>query len=165
MKKNQKQVDVNLTLKGNYGLFLMAKNGSRSILKNIIATLKMTKTLIDDLDFDNLEKYQSRSLVAWLKRNTGSQEQKELVQQTIEKRKFEVFQKIRDRVQINYRLSIETSEKIRKICKKIGCYKTIKINDESVFLECKDKSSIEPTELARLILEEKIQELYDKVFV
>ena len=125
----------------------------------------MTKTLIDDLDFDNLEKYQSRSLVAWLKRNTGSQKQKELVQQTIEKRKFDVYKKIRDRVQINYRLSIETSEKIRKICKEIGCYKTIKINDESVFLECKDKSSIEPTELARLILEEKIQELYDKVFV
>ena len=57
----------------------------------------MTKTLIDDLDFDNLEKYQSRSLVAWLKRNIGSQEQKELVQQTIEKRKFEVFQKIKKR--------------------------------------------------------------------
>ena len=125
----------------------------------------MTKTLIDNLDFNNLEKYQSRSLVAWLKRNTGSQKQKELVQQTIEKRKFEVFQKIRDRVQINYRLSIETSEKIKKICKEIGCYKTIKINDESVFLECKDKSSIEPTELAKLLLEEKIQELYDKVFV
>tara|TARA_R100001440_G_scaffold65774_1_gene86685 strand:+ start:395 stop:772 length:378 start_codon:yes stop_codon:yes gene_type:complete len=125
----------------------------------------MTKTLIDDLDFDNLKKYQSRSLVAWLKRNTGSQKQKELVQQTIEKRKFEVFQKIRERVQINYRLSIETSEKIRKICKEIGCYKTIKINDKSVFLECKDKSSIEPTELAKLLLEEKIQELYDKVFV
>ena len=125
----------------------------------------MTKTLIDDLDFDNLEKYQSRSLVAWLKRNTGSQEQKELVQQTIEKRKFEVFQKIRDRVQINYRLSIETSEKIRKICKEICCYKTIKINNESVFLECKDKNSIEPTELAKLLLEEKIQELYDKVFI
>ena len=143
----------------------MAKNGLKSILKNIIATLKMTKTLIDDLDFDNLEKYQSRSLVAWLKRNIGSQEQKELVQQTIEKRKFEVFQKIRDRVQINYRLSIETSEKIRNICKEIGCYKTIKINDESVFLECKDKSSIEPTELAKLLLEEKIQELHDKVFI
>ena len=43
MKKNQKQVDVNLTLKGNYGLFLMAKNGSKSILKNIIANLKMTE--------------------------------------------------------------------------------------------------------------------------
>ena len=124
----------------------------------------MKKTLIDELDFDNLEKYQSRSLVAWLKRNTGSQEQKKLVQQTIEKRKFEVFQKIRDRVQINYRLSIETSEKIKKICKEINCYKTIKINDESVFLECKDKSSIEPTELAKLLLEEKIQELYNKVF-
>ena len=107
----------------------------------------MTKTLIDDLDFDNLEKYQSRSLVAWLKRNTGSKEQKELIEHTIEKRKFDVY------------------KKIRKICKEIGCYKTIKINDESVFLECKDKSSIEPTELARLILEEKIQELYDKVFV
>ena len=125
----------------------------------------MTKTLIDDLDFDNLEKYQSRSLVAWLKRNIGSQEQKELIEQTIEKRKNEVFQKIRDRVQINYRLSIETSEKIRKICKEIDCYKTIKINDESVFLECKDKSFIEPTELAKLLLEEKIQELYNKVFI
>jgi exonuclease VII small subunit len=34
---------VNLTLKDNYGLFLMAKNGSKSILKNIIATLKMTE--------------------------------------------------------------------------------------------------------------------------
>ena len=34
---------MNLTLKGNYGLFLMAKNGSKSILKNIIATLKMTE--------------------------------------------------------------------------------------------------------------------------
>jgi hypothetical protein len=125
----------------------------------------MTKTLIDDLDFDNLEKYQSRSLVAWLKRNTGSKEQKELIEQTIEKRKNEVFQKIRNRVQINYRLNIETSEKIRKICKEIGCYKTIKINDESVFLESKDESSIEPTELAKLLLEEKIQELYNKVFI
>ena len=40
-KKNQKQVDVNLTIKGNYGLFLMVKNGSKSILKNITANLKM----------------------------------------------------------------------------------------------------------------------------
>ena len=77
---------MNLTSKDNYGLFITAKNGSKSILKNIIATLKMTKTLIDDLDFDNLEKYQSRSLVAWLKRNTGSKEQKELIENTIEKR-------------------------------------------------------------------------------
>jgi len=36
-KKNQKQVELNLTLKDNYGLFLMAKNGSKSILKNIVA--------------------------------------------------------------------------------------------------------------------------------
>jgi exonuclease VII small subunit len=34
---------VNLTSKDNYGLFITAKNGSKSILKNIIATLKMTE--------------------------------------------------------------------------------------------------------------------------
>ena len=65
----------------------------------------MTKTLIDNLDFDDLEKYQSRSLVAWLKRNTGSEDQKNLIKKTIEKRRIDVYEKIRNRVQINYRLS------------------------------------------------------------
>ena len=46
----------------------------------------MTKspTLIDDLDFNNLDKYSSRSLVAWIKRDTGTQAQRELVKRTIE---------------------------------------------------------------------------------
>ena len=39
----------------------------------------MTKTLIDNLDFNNLDKYQSRSLVAWLKRDVGSENQKKLI--------------------------------------------------------------------------------------
>ena len=125
---------------------------------------KMTKTLIDNLDFNNLEKYQSRSLVAWLKRNTGSEEQKNLIKKTIEKRRIDVYEKIRNRVQINYRLSTKTTKKLQEICKKIGCYKTIKINGDSIYIESKEQKDIEPSELARILLEESIQDLFNKVF-
>tara|TARA_R100000234_G_scaffold39847_1_gene23838 strand:- start:639 stop:1022 length:384 start_codon:yes stop_codon:yes gene_type:complete len=123
----------------------------------------MTITLIDNLDFNNLDKYQSRSLVAWLKRNTGSEDQKKLVKKIIEDRGQNVLERLRSRVQVNYRLSIETTEKLSKICKKIGCYKTIKINDESIYLESKEKKDIQPIELAKVLLEESIEDLYNKV--
>ena len=41
-EEKPKQVDVNLTLKDNYGLFITAKNGSKSILKNIVVILTMS---------------------------------------------------------------------------------------------------------------------------
>ena len=123
----------------------------------------MTKTLIDNLDFNNLDKYQSRSLVAWLKRDIGSENQKKLIKKIIDDRGQNVLERIRNRVQVNYRLSLETTEKLQIICKKIGCYKTIKINDESIFLESKEKKDIEPTELVKVLLEESIEDLYNKV--
>tara|TARA_R100000231_G_C5226680_1_gene135301 strand:+ start:131 stop:514 length:384 start_codon:yes stop_codon:yes gene_type:complete len=123
----------------------------------------MTKTLIDNLDFNNLDKYQSRSLVAWLKRDIGSENQKKLIKKIIDDRGQNVLERIRNRVQVNYRLSLETTEKLQIICKKIGCYKTIKINDESIYLESKEKKDIEPTELIKVLLEESIEDLYNKV--
>ena len=123
----------------------------------------MTKTLIDNLDFNNLDKYQSRSLVAWLKRDIGSENQKKLIKKIIDDRGQNVLERIRNRVQVNYRRSLETTEKLQIICKKIGCYKTIKINDESIYLESKEKKDIEPTELIKVLLEECIEDLYNKV--
>ena len=93
----------------------------------------MTKspTLIDDLDFNNLDKYSSRSLVGWIKRDTGTQAQRELVKRTIDTRKQLVQDKIRDRIQINYRLSEDASNKLKQICTQVKISTNYKYETEN----------------------------------
>ena len=128
----------------------------------------MTKspTLIDDLDFNNLDKYSSRSLVAWVKRDTGTQAQRELVKRTIDTRKQLVQDKIRDRIQINYRLSEDASNKLKQICTQVKISKNYKYETENGYEQIviggntyKSKT-ITPQELVKAIVESNIEKLW-----
>ena len=119
------------------------------------------KTLIDDLDFKSLDKYKSRSLVAWVKRNTGTKQQQQIVKETLEKRSKEVLNKLNGRVQVNYKLSESTSNKVKDICKKLKVFKTFQYLNKDI-LEIKDDlDSITPTELIKSIIESKIEHLWN----
>ena len=128
----------------------------------------MTKspTLIDDLDFNNLDKYSSRSLVGWIKRDTGTQAQRELVKRTIDTRKQLVQDKIRDRIQINYRLSEDASNKLKQICTQVKISKNYKyeteIGYEQIVIGMNTYKSkvITPQELVKAIVESNIEKLW-----
>ena len=128
----------------------------------------MTKspTLIDDLDFNNLDKYSSRSLVAWVKRDTGTQAQRELVKRTIDTRKQLVQDKIRDRIQINYRLSEDASNKLKQICTQVKISKNYKYETENGYeqivigMNTYKSKVITPQELVKAIVESNIEKLW-----
>ena len=117
-------------------------------------------TLIDDLDFKNLEKYSSRSLVAWLKRNTGSQEEKELIKKTLDIRAKRSLAKLNDRIQINYRLPENTSNKLKQVCKKMTVSKTYKFLNKSIYETDSIEESIKPIDLVKAIVESNIEKLW-----
>ena len=128
----------------------------------------MTKspTLIDDLDFNNLDRYSSRSLVGWIKRDTGTQAQRELVKRTIDTRKQLVQDKIRDRIQINYRLSEDASNKLKQICTQVKISTNYKYETENGYEQIviggntyKSKT-ITPQELVKAIVESNIEKLW-----
>ena len=121
----------------------------------------MTKspTLIDDLDFNNLDKYSSRSLVGWIKRDTGTQGQQELVKRTIDRRKQLVQDKIKDRIQINYRLSEDASNKLKQICTQVKLSTNYKYETENGYeqivigMNTYKSKTITPQELVKAIVE------------
>ena len=118
------------------------------------------KTLIDDLDFKSLHKYKSRSLVAWVKRKTGTKQQQQIVKETLEKRSKEVLTRLNDRIQINYRLSESTSNKVKDICEKLKVSKNLQYLNKNI-LEVKDDSySVAPTELIKAIVESQVEHLW-----
>ena len=118
------------------------------------------KTLIDDLDFKSLDKYKSRSLVAWVKRNTGTKQQQQIVKETLEKRSKEVLNKLNGRVQVNYKLSESTSNKVKDICKKLKVFKTLEYLNREILAVKNDSDSVTPTELIKAIVESKIEHLW-----
>ena len=128
----------------------------------------MTKspTLIDDLDFNNLDKYSSRSLVGWIKRDTGTQAQRELVKRTIDTRKQLVQDKIKDRIQINYRLSEDASNKLKQICTQVKISKNYKYETENGYeqivigMNTYKSKVITPQELVKAIVESNIEKLW-----
>ena len=128
----------------------------------------MTKspTLIDDLDFNNLDRYSSRSLVGWIKRDTGTQAQRELVKRTIDTRKQLVQDKIRDRIQINYRLSEDASNKLKQICTQVKISKNYKYETENGYeqivigMNTYKSKVITPQELVKAIVESNIEKLW-----
>ena len=128
----------------------------------------MTKspTLIDDLDFNNLDKYSSRSLVGWIKRDTGTQAQRELVKRTIDTRKQLVQDKIKDRIQINYRLSEDASNKLKQICTQVKISKNYKYETENGYeqivigMNTYKSKVITPQELVKAIIESNIEKLW-----
>ena len=128
----------------------------------------MTKspTLIDDLDFNNLDKYSSRSLVAWVKRDTGTQAQRELVKRTIDTRKQLVQDKIKDRIQINYRLSEDASNKLKQICTQVKISTNYKYETENGYeqivigMNTYKSKVITPQELVKAIVESNIEKLW-----
>ena len=128
----------------------------------------MTKspTLIDDLDFNNLDKYSSRSLVGWIKRDTGTQGQQELVKRTIDRRKQLVQDKIKDRIQINYRLSEDASNKLKQICTQVKLSTNYKYETENGYeqivigMNTYKSKVITPQELVKAIVESNIEKLW-----
>ena len=128
----------------------------------------MTKspTLIDDLDFNNLDKYSSRSLVGWIKRDTGTQGQQELVKRTIDRRKQLVQDKIKDRIQINYRLSEDASNKLKQICTQVKISTNYKYETENGYeqivigMNTYKSKVITPQELVKAIVESNIEKLW-----
>ena len=128
----------------------------------------MTKspTLIDDLDFNNLDKYSSRSLVGWIKRDTGTQAQRELVKRTIDTRKQLVQDKIKDRIQINYRLSEDASNKLKQICTQVKLSTNYKYETENGYeqivigMNTYKSKVITPQELVKAIVESNIEKLW-----
>ena len=128
----------------------------------------MTKspTLIDNLDFNNLDKYSSRSLVGWIKRDTGTQAQRELVKRTIDTRKQLVQDKIRDRIQINYRLSEDASNKLKQICTQVKISTNYKYETENGYeqivigMNTYKSKVITPQELVKAIVESNIEKLW-----
>ena len=128
----------------------------------------MTKlpTLIDDLDFNNLDKYSSRSLVGWIKRDTGTQAQRELVKRTIDTRKQLVQDKIKNRIQINYRLSEDASNKLKQICTQIKISTNYKYETENGYeqivigMNTYKSKVITPQELVKAIVESNIEKLW-----
>ena len=118
------------------------------------------KTLIDDIDFKSLPKYKSRSLVAWLKRNTGTKQQQQIVKETLEKRSKQVLNKLNDRIQVNYRLSESTSNKVKDICKELKVFKTLEYLNKEILAVKNDSDSVTPTELIKAIVESKIEHLW-----
>ena len=128
----------------------------------------MTKlpTLIDDLDFNNLDRYSSRSLVGWIKRDTGTQAQRELVKRTIDTRKQLVQDKIRDRIQINYRLSEDASNKLKQICTQVKISTNYKYETENGYeqivigMNTYKSKVITPQELVKAIVESNIEKLW-----
>ena len=128
----------------------------------------MTKspTLIDDLDFNNLDKYSSRSLVAWIKRDTGTQAQRELVKRTIDTRKQLVQDKIKNRIQINYRLSEDASNKLKQICTQVKLSTNYKYETENGYeqivigMNTYKSKTITPQELVKAIVESNIEKLW-----
>ena len=128
----------------------------------------MTKspTLIDDLDFNNLDKYSSRSLVAWVKRDTGTQAQRELVKRTIDTRKQLVQDKIKNRIQINYRLSEDASNKLKQICTQVKISTNYKYETENGYeqivigMNTYKSKVITPQELVKAIVESNIEKLW-----
>ena len=122
------------------------------------------KTLIDDLDFKSLHKYKSRSLVAWVKRNTGTTQQQQIVKETLEKRSKEVLNRLNDRIQVNYRLSESTSNKVKDICKKLKVFKTIAYLNRDVLTVKNDPDSVTPTELIKVIVECQVEHLWNLTY-
>ena len=128
----------------------------------------MTKspTLIDNLDFNNLDKYSSRSLVGWIKRDTGTQAQRELVKRTIDTRKQLVQDKIKDRIQINYRLSEDASNKLKQICTQVKISTNYKYETENGYeqivigMNTYKSKVITPQELVKAIVESNIEKLW-----
>ena len=128
----------------------------------------MTKspTLIDDLDFNNLDKYSSRSLVAWIKRDTGTQAQRELVKRTIDTRKQLVQDKIKNRIQINYRLSEDASNKLKQICTQVKISTNYKYETENGYEQiviggnAYKSKVITPQELVKVMVETSIEKLW-----
>ena len=118
-------------------------------------------TNIDDLDFNHLDKYSSRSLVAWIKRDVGTQEQRDLVKRTVNTRKQSVQNKIKDRIQINYRLSEDASNKLKQICRQVELTTTYKFLDKSIGLETvSNPESVSPQSLVKAMVESNIEKLW-----
>ena len=118
-------------------------------------------TKIDDLDFNHLDKYSSRSLVAWIKRDVGTQEQRDLVKRTVNTRKQSVQNKIKDRIQINYRLSEDASNKLKQICRQVELTTTYKFLDKSIGLETvSNPESVSPQSLVKAMVESNIEKLW-----
>ena len=122
------------------------------------------KTLIDDLDFKSLDKYKSRSLVAWVKRNTGTKQQQQIVKETLEKRSKEVLNRLNDRIQVNYRLSESTTNKVKHICKKLKVFKTLEYLNRDVLIVKNDSDSVTPTELIKAIVESQVEYLWNLTY-
>ena len=122
---------------------------------------QVTMTNIDDLDFNHLDKYSSRSLVAWIKRDVGTQEQRDLVKRTVNTRKQSVQNKIKDRIQINYRLSEDASNKLKQICRQVELTTTYKFLDKSIGLETvSNPESVSPQSLVKAMVESNIEKLW-----
>jgi len=122
---------------------------------------QVTMTNIDDLDFNHLDKYSSRSLVAWIKRDVGTQEQRDLVKRTVNTRKQSVQNKIKDRIQINYRLSEDASNKLKQICRQVELTTTYKFLDKSIGLETvSNPESVRPQSLVKAMVESNIEKLW-----
>ena len=118
------------------------------------------KTLIDNLNFDELDQYSSRSLVAWKKRKVGTKEQQKTVKELLETRSKQSLYRLKNRVQINYKLNEDSSNKLKEICSKIKISKTFKILDKDILEIELNTKTLQPTDLIKVIIESNIEKLW-----
>ena len=121
------------------------------------------KTLIDNLNFDELDQYSSRSLVAWKKRKVGTKKQQEIVKELLETRSKQSLYRLKNRVQINYKLNEDSSNKLKEICSKIKISKTFKILDKDILEIELNTSTLQPTDLIKVIIESNIEKLWRSI--
>ena len=121
------------------------------------------KTLIDNLNFDELDQYSSRSLVAWKKRKVGTKEQQKTVKELLETRSKQSLYRLKNRVQINYKLNEDSSNKLKEICSKIKISKTFKILDKDILEIELNTKTLQPTDLIKVIIESNIEKLWRSI--
>ena len=121
------------------------------------------KTLIDNLNFDELDQYSSRSLVAWKKRKVGTKEQQKTVKELLETRSKQSLYSLKNRVQINYKLNEDSSNKLKEICSKIKISKTFKILDKDILEIELNTKTLQPTDLIKVIIESNIEKLWRSI--
>ena len=121
------------------------------------------KTLIDNLNFDELDQYSSRSLVAWKKRKVGTKEHQKTVKELLETRSKQSLYRLKNRVQINYKLNEDSSNKLKEICSKIKISKTFKILDKDILEIELNTKTLQPTDLIKVIIESNIEKLWRSI--